>query len=97
MSEARPDTNGPGDRVDTVSLAQMRQGQSGTIVQVAGGHNLSRKLDALGIIKGQTITKVSGQWMRGPVLLRRSNTQVALGFGMARRVFVRLSTERAGE
>jgi len=73
-----------------VSLAEMRAGESGVIVQIDGGHQLFRKLDALGIREGRNITKVSGQWMRGPVLLRQSSTQVALGFGMARRIFVQV-------
>ena len=45
----------------------------------------------MGIRAGKEITKVSEQWMRGPVLIRHGNTQVALGFGMARRVMVSVS------
>ena len=74
-----------------VSLIEMRTGQSGTIVQIDGGHRLSQKLDALGIREGKKVTKVSGQWLRGPVLLKHNNTQAAIGFGMAGRVFVEVS------
>jgi len=52
---------------------------------------LACKLDALGIRVGKEVTKISAQWMRGPVLLRQNNTQAALGFGMASKVLVELS------
>jgi ferrous iron transport protein A len=80
-----------GDVTNVVSLAEMRAGLTGRIVRIDGGHGLYAKLEAMGIREGQDITKVSGHWMRGPVLLRRNNTQVALGFGMARRIIVQLS------
>ncbi len=80
-----------------ISLIEMRTGQSGNIVKIDGGHALFRKLDALGIREGKEVTKVSGQWMRGPVLLKQNNTQVAMGFGMARRVFVELLEKRRGK
>ena len=80
-----------GSAVGRVSLADMREGETGRIVRIDGGHHLAQKLEALGIREGREITKVSGQWMKGPVLLRQNKTQAALGFGMARRVFVELS------
>ena len=72
------------------SLAQMRMGDTGKIVAIHGGGGLARKCDALGIRIGKKITKVSEQWMRGPVLLRQDNTQVAVGFGMASKIQVEL-------
>jgi ferrous iron transport protein A len=75
----------------TSDLAQMRAGQRGKIVEINGGYGLARKLDALGIRVGKEVTKVSTQWMRGPVLLRQDNTQAALGFGMASKVLVELN------
>ena len=74
----------------SVSLTRMRPGQSGRIVRIDAGFGLLRKLHSLGIREGSIITKVSGQWMRGPVLVQQNNTQAALGFGMASRVFVQL-------
>jgi len=74
-----------------VSLVQMRSGQKGRIVEIDGGYGLASKLEALGIRTGKEITKVSGQLMRGPVLLQHNHTQAALGFGMASRVFVEVN------
>ncbi len=92
MSETNVNMNEMGTAPNRVSLAQMRAGQRGKIVEIKGGHGLTRKLDALGIRVGKEVTKVSAQWMRGPVLLRQDNTQAAVGFGMASKVLVELDT-----
>jgi len=88
----KTNTNATADSfaANRVSLAMMRAGQKGKIVEINGGYGLTRKLDALGIRVGKEITKVSEQWMRGPVLLQHNNTQAALGFGMASKVLVQL-------
>ena len=91
MSERKGDINERGPTANRVSLAQMRAGQTGKIVEIDGGYGLARKLDALGIRVGKEITKISAQLMRGPVLLEQDNTQAALGFGMASRVLVELN------
>jgi len=92
MSETKGDTKKPGSAPNRVTLAGMPAGQRGKIVEIDGGHSLARKLDALGIRVGKEITKISEQWMRGPVLLRQDNTQAAVGFGMASKVLVELDT-----
>jgi len=70
------------------TLAEMKTGQTGTIVGVLGGHGLIRRLDALGIRPGKKVTKMSSALFQGPVTLRVNNTQVAVGFGMARKIIV---------
>jgi ferrous iron transport protein A len=88
------ETNGNKDITDStdrqVSLTQMRAGQRGRIVRIIGGRGLVCKLEALGIREGEEIKKVSEQWLRGPVLLRHGHSQVALGFRMAAKVFVKI-------
>ena len=69
-------------------LAEMRTGQTGTVVGVLGGQGLIRRLDALGIRPGKKVTKVSSTLFHGPVILRVDNAQVAVGFGMARKIIV---------
>lgn len=90
MSEKNVDIKRGGLAANRVSLAAMQAGQKGKIVEINGGYGLARKLDALGIRVGKEITKISAQWMRGPVLLQQDNTQAALGFGMASKVMVEL-------
>jgi ferrous iron transport protein A len=71
-----------------LTLAEMRTGQTGTVVGVLGGHGLIQRLDALGIRPGRKVTKLSSTIFRGPVMLRVNSTQVAVGFGMARKIIV---------
>ncbi len=71
-----------------LTLRQMQVGQSGTVVQVAGGRGRMTRLNALGIRPGRRITKVSSMFMRGPVTVRMGQTQIAIGFGMANRILV---------
>ena len=73
---------------EQLTVAQMRTGQAGTVVGVMGGPGLIRRLDALGIRPGRRITKVSSALFRGPVMLRVNSAQVAVGFGMARKIII---------
>lgn len=85
--------NATGATARRVTLAEMRVGDTGTIVGMDGGHTMVSKLNSLGIRLGKIVTKVSGQWMEGPVLIRQDSTQVAIGFGMATRVIVELPAD----
>ncbi len=71
-----------------LNLTQMKSGEKGTVVEISGGKGLVRRLEALGIVPGAEITKISEQIMHGPVVIRTGNTQIAIGYGMARRVVV---------
>ncbi len=75
---------------NVLSLTDISAGERGIISAIEGGYGLVSKLDAMGIRVGKEVTKVSAQWMRGPVILRQGNTQVAIGFGMAQKVLVEI-------
>jgi len=68
----------------------MQPGHSGTVVQIQGGHGLVDRLNALGIMPGKRITKISSMIARGPVTIEVDRAQVAIGFGMANRIIVEL-------
>jgi ferrous iron transport protein A len=74
--------------MNTIDVTQMRIQQTGMIARIEGGQGLIRRLDAMGVRPGVQITKMSGQLMQGPIVIRVGNTQVALGFGMARKIRV---------
>ncbi len=73
-----------------IALAQVRAGQTGTVVQIQGGHGLVSRLSALGIRPGKKITKISSMLMRGPITIQVDRAQVAIGFGMAKKILVEL-------
>lgn len=68
----------------------MPVGKKGIIKDIAGGHGLLNNLDVMGIRTGIEITKISKQWIRGPVTIRIGNNEIALGYGMATRILVDL-------
>ena len=80
---------------EQLAVAQMRTGQTGTVVGVMGGPGLARRLDALGIRPGKQVTKVSSTLFHGPVTLRVDSCRVAVGFGMARRIIVEVDRHTA--
>jgi len=75
-------------RNDRLTLADMRSGQTGTVVEILGGHGLVRRLDSLGIRPGKKVTKISSALFHGPVVLKVDSTHIAVGFGMAKRIVV---------
>jgi len=60
------------------------------VMEIQGGAGLHHRLESLGIRLGKRVTKVSFQFMRGPITLRVDNSQVALGYGMARKIIVKI-------
>lgn len=73
-----------------VTAAQMVAGQSGTVVEVKGGHVLHSRLEALGIRPGKRLRKVSAAFMRGPSVFDVQGFNVAIGFGMANRILIKI-------
>jgi ferrous iron transport protein A len=74
----------------TLDLTQLEEGESGVVMDIQGGYGLTRRLESLGIRVGKKVTKVSSQLMRGPVTVRMDNSEVAIGFGMARKILVEI-------
>lgn len=68
----------------------MPVGKVGIITAINGGYGLIQKLDLLGIRTGKEIIKTSGQWMKGPVIIRSGNTEIAIGYGMAQKIMVQV-------
>ena len=75
---------------EQLTVAQMRTGQTGTVVGVMGGPGLVRRLDAMGIRPGKKVTKIGSTLFHGPVTLGVDGARVAVGFGMARRIIVKV-------
>lgn len=71
-----------------ITVRQMRAGQSGKVVRIAGGVGLENRLNSLGIRPGKRITKLSSMFMRGPITIQVDRSQVAIGYGMAGRILV---------
>ena len=78
-----------------MTLAQMETGESGVVIDIMGGHGMTRRLSALGIRPGLRVTKVGSMFMRGPVTIQVGNAQLAIGFGMANKIIVQLGESQS--
>jgi len=72
----------------TIDLTQMQPGETGIVEEMQGGYGYIRKLQSMGVRSGKRITKVSSHFWRGPQTVEVDNVQIAIGFGMAKRIMV---------
>ena len=73
-----------------ITLTEMLPGHSSVIAKIQGGFRIIARLNALGIMPGKRITKMSSMMGQGPVTIEVDRVQVAIGFGMANRIMVKL-------
>jgi Fe2+ transport system protein FeoA/Mn-dependent DtxR family transcriptional regulator len=74
---------------DTVSLADLPQGEKCTVVFAAGGHGMVRRLAEMGLTPGTEVRVVRSAPMHGPIEVSVRGVSLALGRGIARRVLVK--------
>ena len=72
----------------TIDLTKMDAGESGVISEIHGGHDMVRRLQSMGVRPGKRMKKVSSHFWRGPQTVEIDKTQVAIGFGMATKIFI---------
>lgn len=70
------------------ALNDLRFGERGRITQINGGLGMINRLASLGIRQGKIIKKLNSGFMQGPVTIEIDRTQVAIGFGMAKRILI---------
>ncbi|MDD5722457.1 MAG: FeoA family protein [Syntrophales bacterium] len=75
------------------SLNNLHPEESGVVYEIKGGPELINRLDALGIRTGKKITKISSMLLRGPVTIRIDRAKVAIGFGMAAKIFIEVDKQ----
>jgi ferrous iron transport protein A len=71
-----------------IDLTQLQPGETGIVAEMQGGHGFIRKLQSIGVRSGKRITKVSSHFWRGPQTVEVDNIQIAIGFGMAKKIMV---------
>ena len=74
---------------ETASLAELREGEKGIVRFAFGGHGLVTRLAELGLTPGTEVTLVRGAPFHGPVEVSVRGVSLALGYGVASKVFVR--------
>jgi ferrous iron transport protein A len=71
-----------------IPVTDLPQGELATVWQIVGGHNLIRRLEALGVRKGKHIKRISSMFLKGPVTVQVGHTKVSIGHGMASKIMV---------
>ncbi|MBN2338859.1 MAG: ferrous iron transport protein A [Acidobacteria bacterium] len=72
-----------------VTAAEMADGQRGIVARIEGGQKMLNRLEALGIRPGRKIRKVSSSFLKGPSVIEVEGCSIAIGFGMASRIYAR--------
>ncbi|MBI4845480.1 MAG: ferrous iron transport protein A [Candidatus Omnitrophica bacterium] len=76
-----------------VTLVEMKSKEKGVIIKVEGGHALEKRLSVMGLNLNRRITKLSTFAFRGPVAVRIGRSVVALGHGMASKIWIELEKD----
>ncbi len=71
-----------------ISISNLREGQKGKIAFIRGGHNVLQRLLDMGLTPGTKICVVRVAPLGGPVELLVRSSKLALGKGIASKVFV---------
>ena len=77
-----------------IELNQLRSGQSGVVRGIAGGFGIVGRLESLGLRPGKLVTKISSQFLAGPVTVMVDGREIALGRGMAAKIQVEVLSQR---
>ena len=70
------------------TLVNLTNNEEGLILSVEGGAGARAKLEAMGIRPGKRIKKMSSQIFNGPVVIEIDGRDIALGHGLAMKVYV---------
>jgi len=77
-----------------VALTALREGEAGTVSSIRAGHGRGRvfekRLMDMGLTRGTRLSVVKSAPFHGPIELRVRGSRLALGRGMAERIFVEI-------
>jgi len=75
------------DGVTPISLIALNPGEEGQVVYIHGGWGILRRLAELGIYPGAIVRMENKSW--GPVVVSVAGVRIAIGRGVASRIYVR--------
>jgi ferrous iron transport protein A len=76
---------------EIISLTTLCEGEKGVITNAFAGLGLSRRLAEMGLTPGTEVRLIRKGSFHGPVEIEARGTTLALGYGVASKVFVRSS------
>lgn len=71
-----------------ITLVNLPDNKEAVVRDFTGGKNLETRFEALGILRGKKIKRISRQFFGGPVTVEIDGRETALGRGMAYKILV---------
>ena len=71
-----------------ISLVDMKPDETGVVMRIDGGFGATGRIQSMGIRMGKRVKKIGAHFWRGPQTVLVDNFKVAIGFGMAAKIFV---------
>lgn len=71
-----------------ITLVDLKNGQNAIIRRIDGGPGLKNRLEVMNIREGKKIRKQCSAPLRGPVVIEIDGCKLAIGRGMAKKVWV---------
>ena len=73
-------------------LSMLRQGESGTVMNLAGGTEFQSRVISMGIMVGCDVTVVkNGHKSGGPVLTAIGDSRIMIGHGMTDKIMIEVN------
>jgi ferrous iron transport protein A len=76
-----------------VSLVDMKPGEKGTLKEIHGGLGVAKRIKTIGMRIGKEIKKERGHSRKGPQTIAVGTFKVAIGFGMASKIFIEVKRD----
>ncbi|MGF3523234.1 MAG: FeoA family protein, partial [Candidatus Bathyarchaeia archaeon] len=73
---------------EEVSLVELKEGEKGIMTRLAGGLGATRRLTEMGLTPGCEVKMLRKCSFHGPVEIEVRGVALALGYGLALKVFV---------
>lgn len=73
-----------------VDITHLESGSVGIVKEIVGGPRLMTRVQNMGIRVGKKVKKVSSHFWHGPQTVEIDNFNVALGYGIAKKIFVQI-------
>lgn len=90
LSAMRSDLKAIPARIEEISpLNTLSEGERGKIVYIYGGRGLVRRLADMGLTPGVEVVVLRRAFLNGPVEITVRGTNLALGYGVAKRIFIK--------
>jgi len=73
----------------TKTLYDLKVGERGTVIELYQGYQFLHRMSALGIFVDKEIEVISRQPLGGPLTIRVGTSDVSIGQGMAKKIYIK--------